>query len=150
MNKLLQLNKRLLLIILFCIIFFILLLIIFQKTDKQTNNSVSKSNLDLNYDIVNPRFTINNQNDKISIKAKGGNFLSTEKILLENNVVFKSKKFTLFTEKVVFNQKNQTAESSQQSTFHSKGTSIISEGFKINENGNIINFIGNTTLTLDK
>ena len=86
---------------------------------------------------------------KISVKAKRGNFISDHKILLENNVIIKSSKFKLKTSKMTFNQSSQTAESKEVSRFQSKGTIIISEGFEITENGNIIFFNGRTKLNLD-
>ena len=103
-----------------------------------------------NFDIINPSFTINNKKQKISVKAKRGNFLTNELILLENNVIFKSSQFKLTTDKVIFNQKNQTAKSSVDSKFQSDGTTILSEGFEITENGDIIFFDGKTTLRLYK
>ncbi len=102
------------------------------------------------FDIANPSFTINNEGKKISVKAKKGKFLNKNLILLENEVIFKSKQFRLLTNKVTFNQKNQTAESKQSSKFHSDGTTIVSEGFKITEHGDIILFNGKTILILNK
>ena len=102
-----------------------------------------------NFDIINPSFTINNQR-KISVKAERGNFISDQKILLENNVIFKSSKFKLKTNKAMFNKTNQTAKSEEISEFSSKKTSIVSEGFEIVENGNVIFFNGKTKLSLNK
>ena len=76
--------------------------------------------------------------------------LNKNLILLEDEVVFKSTKFKLFTDKVTFNQKNQTAESKQSSKFESNGTTIVSEGFNITNNGDIILFNGKTVLILNK
>ena len=100
--------------------------------------------------MANPSFTINNSGEKISVKAKRGKFLSKNLILLEGNVVFKSTQFKLLTDRVTFNQKNQTAESTETSEFQSEGTYILSEGFKITKNGDIILFNGKTILILDK
>ena len=102
------------------------------------------------FDIVNPSFTINNNGKKISVKAKKGKFLNKNLILLQNNVIFKSTKFKLLTDKVTFNQKNQTAESKHSSKFESDNTTVISEGFRITNSGNIILFDGKTILTLNK
>ena len=101
------------------------------------------------FDISNPSFTINNGGEKISVKAKKGKFLDNNLILLEDNVVFKSTKFKLFTDKVTFHQKNQTAESKHSSKFESDNTKVISEGFRITNSGDIILFDGKTILTLN-
>ena len=63
---------------------------------------------------------------------------------------FKSSKFKLQTNKAIFNKINLTATSKESSKFQSEGTTIISEGFEITENGNIIFFNGKTKLNLDK
>ena len=101
------------------------------------------------FDIANPSFTINNNGKKISVKAKKGKFLSKDLILLEDNVTFKSTRFKLLTDKVTFNQKDQTAESKLSSKFESNNTKIISEGFKITNSGNKILFDGKTILILN-
>jgi len=101
------------------------------------------------FDISNPSFTINNGGEKISVKAKRGKFLNNDLILLEDNVVFKSTKFKLLTDKVTFHQKNQTAESRHSSKFESDNTEVISEGFRITNSGDIILFDGKTILTLN-
>ena len=71
-------------------------------------------------------------------------------ILLENNVIFKSSKFELRTSKAIYNKSDQTAKSVDVSKFKSEGTTIISEGFEVNENGNVIFFNGKTKLNLNK
>ena len=101
------------------------------------------------FDVANPSFTINNNDKKISVKAKKGKFLSKDLILLEDNVTFKSTQFKLLTDKVIFNQKNQTAESKISSKFESDNTKVISEGFRITNSGDIILFDGKTILTLN-
>ena len=101
------------------------------------------------FDISNPSFTINNGGEKISVKAKRGKFLDNDLILLEDNVVFKSTKFKLLTDKVTFHQKNQTAESKHSSKFESDNTEVISEGFRITNSGDIILFDGKTILILN-
>ena len=50
----------------------------------------------------------------------------------------------------MFNKTNQTAESKEVSKFQSKKTTIVSEGFKITKNGNVIFFNGKTKLNLTK
>ena len=102
-----------------------------------------------NFDILNPSFTINNK-QKISVKAERGNFISDRKVLLENNVIFKSSKFKLQTNKAIYDKTNQTANSKEPTKFQSEGTIIFSEGFEIIENGNIIFFNGKTKLNLIK
>ena len=101
------------------------------------------------FDITNPSFTINNDKEKISVKAENGKFLDKNLIILQNNVIFKSTQFKLLTNKVIFNQKNQTAESKNSSKFESDNTTLISEGFRITNNGDIILFDGKTTLILN-
>ena len=148
MNKLLQVNKKLLLFIILGTILILIVTIISKKTYISSEETVNKSK-GPNFDIINPSFIINNK-QKISVKAKRGNFISDQKILLENNVIFKSSKFKLKTEKAIFNKINQTASSKESSKFQSEGTIIVSEGFEITENGNIIFFNGKTKLNLNK
>ncbi len=99
-------------------------------------------------DIIRPKFSISGKNSEIFITAKNGNFLSEEKILLEDNVKFKSNEFQLISDNVIFDRKNLIATSQNESKFMSKNTSIKSSGFDITENGNIINFKGHTTLKI--
>ena len=68
--------------------------------------------------------------------------------MLEKNVVFKSDKFKIFTDNVLFNKKSLVASSENKSKFISNKTSIDSNGFDITEDGNIINFKGKTKLIL--
>ena len=149
MNKLLQLNKKTLLIILFLLSFFIIFSIVLKKIDN-TFNIVLPEEKNNSFDMLNPSFTINNKGEKISVKAKRGNFIGKNLILLEDDVFFKSVDFELTTQKVLFNQKNETAESKDFSEFNSEGTHIKSEGFKITENGDIILFNGKSILILSK
>ena len=148
MNRLLQVSKKLLLSILFCVIIIFVITIFLNNSDTPIDKTVDKSQ-NLNFDIINPSFTINNK-QKISIKAEKGNFITDQKILLENNVVFKSSKFNLQTNKATFNKKDQTATSTEKTKFKSKKTTIISEGFEITENGNIIFFNGKSKLNIKK
>ncbi len=149
MNILLQINKKFLLLTL-VLITFLFLIIYIVNSDQETTNSIVENKNDPSFDIINPSFTINNEKDKISVKAEEGNFLGNDLILLEKNVIFKSSNFKLTSEKVIFNQKNEEAKSDQSSKFISEGTIIRSEGFKIAENGNIILFNGKTKLILEK
>ena len=99
-------------------------------------------------DIYQPKFAINNENKKIYISAKEGNFINKNEILLKNKVKFKSNDFSIETEKVIFDRDKQTAESETLSFFKSKNTTIISNGFNINEKGNKITFYGKSTIVL--
>ena len=148
MNFLLSLNKKLLLIFSFLIFLIISLLIFFtfikSKPLKQ-NNYVVDNNI---ADITKPKFSINSDNQKILVTANEGNFLTEHEIMLEKNVIFKSNKFEIFSDNVLFNKKNLVASSKDKSKFVSKNASIVSIGFDIIENGNIINFKGKTKLTL--
>jgi len=68
--------------------------------------------------------------------------------VLENDVVFKSDKFKIYSSKVLFDKKNQTAYSKNDSTFVSEGTTIKSKGFEIIDKGNTIQFYGKTKIIL--
>ena len=150
MNYLLQLNKSLVLI--FLIFLTIISLIFFFVKDEIFSKSEIKFDTisDNSFDILNPKFTINNANEIITIQAEKGNFLNKNNIVLENNVVFKSDKFKIYSSKVLFDKKNQTAYSKKNSTFISEGTTIESKGFEIIDKGNTIQFNGKTKLTLLK
>ena len=150
MNYLLQLNKSLVLI--FLIFLTIISLIFFFVKDEIFSKSEIKFDTitDNSFDILNPKFTINNANEIITIQAEKGNFLNKNNILLENNVVFKSDKFKIYSSKVLFDKKNQTAYSKKNSTFISEGTTIESKGFEIIDKGNTIQFNGKTKIILLK
>ena len=150
MNYLLQLNKSLVLI--FLIFLTIISLIFFFVKDEFFSKSKIKfdTTSDNSFDILNPKFTINNANEIITIQAEKGNFLSKNNIMLENNVVFKSDKFKIYSSKVLFDKKNQTAYSKKNSTFISEGTTIESKGFEITNKGNTIQFNGKTKIMLLK
>ena len=148
MNRLLQINKKLLFFILIGTILIFTLTIVSNDTYISSEDTIHKSERP-SFDITNPSFTINNK-QKISVKAERGNFLSDHEILLEKNVIFKSSDFQLQTNKAKFNKSDQTAQSEELSKFQSEKTIIVSEGFKIIENGNIIFFNGKTKLNLKK
>ena len=76
------------------------------------------------------------------------NFLSTNKIMLEQNVKFKSKRFELKSNKVLFDKLNFTAHSEEKAEFFAKKTAITSKGFDITQNGEKINFNGKTKLII--
>ena len=150
MNYLLQLNKSLILIFL---IFLTItsLIFLFLKNEILLKSEIEFDTIDNNsFDILNPKFTINNENGIITIQAKNGNFLNQNNIVLENDVVFKSDKFKIYSSKVLFDKKNQTAYSKRDSTFVSEGTTIESEGFEIIDKGNTIQFNGKTKIILLK
>ena len=148
MNFLLTINKTQLIIFTSFLVFLILFIFIFsfvsneKSITKITDITTNKS------DIIKPKFSISGKKSEIFITAKNGNFLSEGKILLENNVKFKSKEFQLISDNVIFDRKNFIATSEKKSKFSSKNTSIISVGFDITENGNIINFKGQTILKI--
>jgi len=150
LNYLLQLNKSLVLI--FFIFLTIISLIFFFVKDEIFSKSEIKFDTitDNSFDILNPKFTINNANEIITIQAEKGNFLNKNNILLENNVIFKSDKFKIYSSKVLFDKKNQTAYSKKNSTFISEGTIIESKGFEITDKGNTIQFNGKTKIMLLK
>ena len=150
MNYLLSLQKKYLLIIIAFIII-ISLTVLLYKTLQNTINQTQDISIKINKedsDIINPKFTINSKNQKISISANKGNFISNDEILLKNEVVFKSNKFTIFSDDVIFNKNNQTASSNKKSKFVSNNTYIFSDGFEIIDEGNKINFNGKTTIKL--
>jgi lipopolysaccharide assembly outer membrane protein LptD (OstA) len=148
LNFLLSLNKKIFLIS--SSVFIVLILILFLLNFIEiTDNSQTKTNLnEKTSDISEPKFSINSKKQKISVTANEGNFLNENEIVLEKNVIFKSDKFKIYTDNVVFNKKTLVASSQDNSIFISKNTSIDSAGFDIIENGNIINFKGKTKLTL--
>ena len=148
MNYLLQLNKSFVLIFLIfltiiSLIFFIIKDEILLKSEIEFETIGNNS-----FDILNPKFTINNENGIITIQAENGNFLNQNNIVLENDVVFKSDKFTIYSSKVLFDKKKQTAYSKNDSTFVSEGTTIESKGFEIIDKGNTIQFYGKTKIIL--
>ena len=148
MNFLLSLNKKIFLIFSFLFIAFILLVFLFNFFET-ANNYENKIVINKNTsDISEPKFSINSKEQEISVTANEGNFLTEDEIILEKNVIFKSKKFRIFTDNVIFNKKTLVASSQDKSKFISKNTSIDSAGFDIIENGNIINFRGKTKLIL--
>jgi len=148
LNFLLSLNKKIFLIVSFIFIFFILFIFslnFFESNDNSENKIYINKKTS---DISEPKFSINSKKQKISVTANEGNFLTEDEIILEKNVIFKSNKFKIYTDNVVFNKKTLVASSQDESKFISNNTSIDSAGFDIIENGNIINFKGKTKLVL--
>ena len=148
MNFLLSLNKKIFLI--FAFVFIILILFVFSLNFiESTDKSQNKISLDKQTsDISEPKFSINSKEKKISVTANEGNFLTEDEIALEKNVIFKSDKFKIYTDNVIFNKKTLVASSQDNSKFISNNTLIYSAGFDIIENGNKINFKGKTKLVL--
>ena len=142
MNSLLSLNKHSILILALIALTLFISIFSFQfyKTLKLSNYQDNENISDV--DITDPRFSINSDNQKILVSAKEGNFIDTNKILLQREVKFKSNNFSIETDKVIFDRKEQTAESKSISQFNSEKTEISSEGFNIYDNGNRISFNG--------
>jgi len=148
LNFFLYINRKLLLVIsLITLLLFFLLVFIKQFSNKENNVNYNNEKLS-KVDIYQPKFAINNENKKIYVSAKEGNFINKNEILLRNNVRFKSNDFSIETEKVIFDRDKQTAKSESLSFFKSKNTTIISNGFNINEKGNKITFYGKSTIVL--
>lgn len=148
MNFFLYINRKLLLLFSFTTIF-IFVIFIFTKQFSFENIELSKTKIKIaNVDISEPKFTINNNSEKIYITAMEGNFINKNEILLNKNVKFKSDEFSIETEKVIFNRNKQSAFSETKSVFKSKNTIISAEGFDIFEKGNKIFFYGNSNIVL--
>ena len=148
MNFFLYINRKL--IILF-VLFLIFTFVIFVFYKQINLNNIKLKNINNNFsdaDISEPKFAINNESKKINITATEGNFLTQNKVLLKNNVRFKSNDFSIETEEVIFNRDKQTAHSKSKSLFKSENVTIVSDGFNIHEKGNKIIFYGNSNLIL--
>ena len=131
MNFFLSLNKKIFLISSFVFIVFVLFVYI-SSFIETSDNSQNKLALDKQTsDISEPKFSINSKEQKISVTANEGNFLTEDEIVLEKNVIFKSNKFKIFTDNVVFNKKTLVASSQNNSKFISNNTSIDAAGFDI-------------------
>lgn len=148
MNFLLTFNKKTLLISSFFIISIICFFISFTYIQAKKIADIEISINNKTADISKPKFSINSNKQKISVTANEGNFLTENEIMLEKNVIFKSDKFKIYSDNVLFNKKSLIASSKNKSKFVSDKTSIDSNGFDIIENGNIINFKGKTKLIL--
>ena len=148
MNFLLSLNKKFFLFFLCLVLLLILILFSFTyyESKKNINQILTINTKDA--DITKPKFAISSDKQKISVTAKEGFFLTDDKIMLEKNVIFRSSRFKILSDNVIFNKKNLVASSDHKSKFFSENASIDSAGFDIIENGNIINFKGKTKLLL--
>ena len=128
---------------------FVFLIFFILKSFTSIDSQLENLNLEIsNVDITEPRFAINSSSEKIFVTAEEGNFIDENKIMLKNNVIFKSNIFSIETENVLFDRKNQTANSENKSLFKSKNTTIISDGFNIYDNGDKIKFYGNSKIIL--
>ena len=148
MNYLLSLNKKTILILSLIFITFVFLGFFFKYFQLTLKNNDFVEISSSESDIIKPKFSINSESQKIAVTAKEGNFISENKILLKKDVIFKSKKFKIMSDHVVFNKQDLTASSTQKSKFISKKTTIVSNGFEIFDNGNKINFKGKTILII--
>ena len=148
MNFLLSLNRKHILLFSVIIFIFFLILVFFNFFSSLEKNLLSNQSIIPNVDITEPRFAINNSNQKILVSAKEGNFLDDSRILLNKNVLFKSNDFVIKTDKVIFNRLDETAISKTKSTFITNNTKINSEGFNIYDNGKKIKFYGNSVIIL--
>ena len=148
MNYLLSLNKKTVLILSLIFITFVFLGFFFKYFQSTLKKSSYLEIIPSESDIIQPKFSINSENQKIVVTAKEGNFISENIILLKKDVIFKSKKFKIMSDDVIFDKKYLTASSSKKSKFISKKTSIISNGFEIVDNGNKIYFNGKTILII--
>ena len=148
MNFLLSLDRKHILLFSVIIFIFFLILVFFNYFSSLEKNLLSNQSIIPNVDITEPRFAINNSNQKILVSAKEGNFLDDSRILLNKNVLFKSNDFVIKTDKVIFNRLDETAISETKSTFTSNNTKINSEGFNIYDNGKKIKFYGNSVIIL--
>ena len=148
MNFLLSLDRKHILLFSVIIFIFFLILVFFNYFSSLEKNLLSNQSIIPNVDITEPRFAINNSNQKILVSAKEGNFLDDSRILLNKNVLFKSNDFVIKTDKVIFNRLDETAISKTKSAFISNNTKINSEGFNIYDNGKKIKFYGNSVIIL--
>ena len=148
MNFFLYINRKL---IIFFVLFLIFIFVIFIYYKQINLNNIKPENINNDFsdaDISEPKFAINNESKKINITATEGNFLSQDKVLLKDNVRFKSNDFSIETNRVIFNQNKETAQSKDRSLFKTENTTISSDGFDIYDNGNKIIFYGNSFVIL--
>lgn len=148
MNFLLSFSSKKILLLSLITILIFTLLILFEFYLFSKNNKVDKIVNISKSDITQPKFSINNEKEKIIVTANEGSFINNDKIMLMENVKFSSNQFTIKSDNVTFDRKQQTAQSMEKSIFRSKNTIITSEGFNIYDNGNKINFYGNTKIIL--
>ncbi len=148
MNLLLSLNKKYVLIISIIVFFFFVIFFIFKFYSSFDKKILDGAIQISNVDVTEPRFSINSPTQKIYVTASEGNFVDNNQILLQKNVMFKSRNFSIETDNVLFDRKNQTAHSNDKSIFKSKNTIISSDGFNIYDNGDKIKFNGYSVIVL--
>ena len=117
MNSLLLLNKKIVLYLILFLVVFIIIFLLSKFYFSNPNLKISNDLVNIDADIVEPRFSINNKSKKISVSAKEGNFINEQEILLKKNVMFKSEDFIIKSDNVYFNTVNLTAESNNDSKF---------------------------------
>ena len=106
-------------------------------------------NYEMEGDIINPKFIKEKSNkDFLKVIANKASFVSQNEMYLEGNVRYTSNKFILESDKVNFDQLNFNASSEEKTLFISDNISIVSEGFKVEDKGNIISFKGKSKLKI--
>ena len=111
MNIFLQINKKLLLIFI-CIstLAVLFILYIYTQINISNNNIDITINQNSKYDILKPKFTINNEKNIISVTANEGNIMDNNDILLKNDVLFKSTDFTIHSNDVIYYRIDRTED----------------------------------------
>ena len=104
---------------LFIILIIILFLFSFTYYDSKKNIKQVITINNKKADITKPKFAISSDKQRISITAKEGFFLTNDKVMLEKNVIFKSSRFKILSDNVIFNKKNLVASSDHKSKFFS-------------------------------
>ena len=150
MNYLFTFKGKLVLIFISVLVVFSFFFIVSKNISPKKNTNFSGAESKMNNDIINPKFSLNNNKKTIKVTAKEGNFISKNLIILKNNVLFISDKFSISSNVVLFDNKKQTAKSIEKSEFLSKNTKITSQGFIITDKGNKIEFNGKTQLLINK
>ena len=150
MNYFFTFKGKLVLVLILLLVVFSFFFILNKNISPKNIASSNKIENKSNNDILNPMFTLNNKKETIKVTAKEGNFISKNLIILKNNVLFNSDKFSISSNEVIFDNKNQTAKSIKKSEFLSKNTKITSQGFIITDKGNKIEFNGKTKLLINK
>ena len=150
MNYFFTFKGKLVLVLILLLVVFSFFFILNKNISPKNIASSNKIENKSNNDILNPMFTLNNKKETIKVTAKEGNFISKNLIMLKNNVLFNSNKFSISSNEVIFDNKNQTAKSVKKSEFLSKNTKITSQGFIITDKGNKIEFNGKTKLLINK
>ena len=77
LNNFLKINKKTLLILSIFLTAIFSLTVLYKRVSETTIEEEILS-IDPKFDIVNPSFTINNENEKISVSANKGNFLNND------------------------------------------------------------------------